>query len=46
MYLSPKTVETHLSRIYRKRGVRSRFELIRLMTSTHPESREQTVYPT
>jgi DNA-binding CsgD family transcriptional regulator len=30
MFLSPKTVETHLSRVYRKLGVRSRVDLIRL----------------
>jgi DNA-binding CsgD family transcriptional regulator len=29
LYLSPKTIETHLSRVYRKLGVRSRTELAR-----------------
>jgi DNA-binding CsgD family transcriptional regulator len=32
LYVSPKTIETHLSRIYRKLGVRSRTELAR-----HPD---------
>jgi DNA-binding CsgD family transcriptional regulator len=32
MYLSVATVEAHLTRIYRKLGIRSRGELIRLMT--------------
>lgn len=31
LFLSPKTVERHLSSIYRKRGVRSRTELARAM---------------
>ena len=27
LFLSPKTIETHLTRVYRKLGVRSRSEL-------------------
>ena len=29
LFLSPKTVEHHLSSVYRKRGLRSRTELVR-----------------
>ena len=32
LYLTPKTVEFHLTRVYRKLGVRSRSELVRLMS--------------
>jgi len=32
LYLTPKAVEFHLTRIYRKLGVRSRSELVRLMS--------------
>jgi DNA-binding CsgD family transcriptional regulator len=32
LFMSPKTVEAHLSRIYRKLGVRSRAELAHLLT--------------
>jgi DNA-binding CsgD family transcriptional regulator/tetratricopeptide (TPR) repeat protein len=34
MYLSPRTVETHLSRAYRKLGVSSKRQLRQLMTQT------------
>lgn len=33
LYISPRTVDTHFSNIYRKCGVRSRLELVRLITS-------------
>jgi DNA-binding CsgD family transcriptional regulator len=29
LYLAPKTVEYHLTRVYRKLGLRSRAELVR-----------------
>jgi DNA-binding CsgD family transcriptional regulator len=32
LFVTPKTVEFHLTRIYRKLGVRSRSELVRLLT--------------
>jgi len=34
LYLTPKTVEFHLTRVYRKLGVRSRSELVRKMSET------------
>jgi DNA-binding CsgD family transcriptional regulator len=37
LYLTPKTVEFHLTRVYRKLGVRSRSELVRKMSGGHPE---------
>ncbi len=33
LFLSPKTIETHLGRVYRKLDVRSRTELARLLAS-------------
>jgi DNA-binding CsgD family transcriptional regulator len=33
MFLSRKTVETHLTRVYRKPGIRSRTDLTRLLVS-------------
>jgi len=35
LFISPKTVEVNLSRIYRKLGIHSRAELGRLMGSPH-----------
>ena len=32
LFLTPKTVEFHLTRVYRKLGVRSRTELVRLLS--------------
>jgi DNA-binding CsgD family transcriptional regulator len=32
LYLTPKTVEFHLTRIYRKLGLRSRAELVRKLS--------------
>ena len=40
LYLSPKTIEFHLSRAFRKLGLRSRGELIRLF-ATQPIEQEQ-----
>jgi len=37
MYLSPRTVETHLGRAYRKLGVSSKLEL-RQRLGTHPDT--------
>jgi DNA-binding CsgD family transcriptional regulator len=36
LFLSPKTIEAHLSRAYRKLGIHSRSELIRHFTSGEP----------
>jgi DNA-binding CsgD family transcriptional regulator len=35
LFISPKTVEVNLSRIYRKLNIRSRMELYRALASTH-----------
>ena len=37
LFLSPKTIEFHLSRVYRKLGVRTRGELIRRFGETLPD---------
>jgi DNA-binding CsgD family transcriptional regulator len=37
LQVSPKTVESHLTRIYRKVGVRSRTELAALLATTRRE---------
>ena len=42
LFLSPKTVEFHLTRVYRKLNVRSRAELARLLAS---EERRERVIP-
>jgi DNA-binding NarL/FixJ family response regulator len=34
LFLSPKTIETHLSRVYRKLNVRSRTELAHLLATS------------
>jgi DNA-binding CsgD family transcriptional regulator len=39
LFVSPKTIEHHLSSIYRKRGVRSRTELARHLRPVDPERR-------
>lgn len=36
LFVSPKTVEYHLSNVYRKRGYRSRSDLVRAMAATPP----------
>jgi len=41
LYLSPKTIEFHLSRVYRKLNLRSRSELIRLFTTRAAGARQR-----
>ena len=36
LFLSPKTIEYHLSNAYRKLGIRSRAELVRAVLSPRP----------
>jgi DNA-binding NarL/FixJ family response regulator len=38
LFLSPKTVERHLSSVYRKRGYRSRTELAAAFAGSDPTS--------
>ncbi len=47
LFLSPKTIETHLSRIYRKLNIRSRTELARLLAGEGalPDSPERATPP-
>jgi DNA-binding CsgD family transcriptional regulator len=42
LFLSGKTVEFHLGRIYRKLGVRSRSELVRVLLTADPEAAAPT----
>jgi DNA-binding NarL/FixJ family response regulator len=41
LFVTPKTVETHLAAIYRKLGVRSRTELAGRLARTSPHDRSQ-----
>ena len=43
IFLSPKTVEFHLTRVYRKLDIHSRAELIRLLARDAEAPREQVV---
>jgi DNA-binding CsgD family transcriptional regulator len=43
IFLSPKTVEFHLTRVYRKLDIHSRAELIRLLARESEAPREQVV---
>ena len=38
LFLSPKTIEHHLSAIYRKLGIRSRTELVRHLADGEPDA--------
>jgi hypothetical protein len=38
LFISPKTVEANLNRIYRKLGIRSRAELGRVMAAPEPRA--------
>jgi DNA-binding CsgD family transcriptional regulator len=40
LFLSPKTVEFHLTRVYRKLNIHSRAELVRLFSSEHASASE------
>ena len=40
LYLTPKTIEFHLTQIYRKLGVRSRTQLVAALAAIAPEQVE------
>jgi DNA-binding CsgD family transcriptional regulator len=40
LFISPRTVEAHLNRIYRKLGVRSRAQLTRIVLEGHSPAAE------
>ena len=45
LFLSPKTVEAHLGRAYRKLGTRSRAEFVRLFATASDATIAQLVTP-
>jgi regulatory LuxR family protein len=42
LFLSPKTIEIHLSRAYRKLGITSRTQLVRLLSERHINQPQQS----